>query len=191
MPVSALESLGVSLFARHNVYKGEAFANHCRRLAAFAKLLVRQHGQRVQDGALELVSYVHDLGLLRPEIPGPSYMHRSLTLLREGCAAHLSEDGSGLGFSALELQELMLLNHRVLPVPGATRIAELYRRAVWIEHTRGLRRYGLAWGEVSGVFSRFPRLDLDWVLLDFGRRTLQKEPLTLIHGVFFGQHPPE
>lgn len=191
MPVSPLEGLGLSLFARHNVYRGEAFGNHCRRLAAFAQLLVRQQGLQVQSGALELVSYVHDLGLLRPEIPGASYMHRSLTLLKEGCAEHLNQEGAGFGWSAVELEELLLLNHRVLPVPGASKIAELYRRAVWIEHTRGLRRYGLSWGEVSAVFSRFPRLDLDWVLLDFGRRTLQKEPLTLVNGVFFGSHPPK
>lgn len=189
--MSSLERLGASLFARHNVYPGEAFANHCRRLAALARLLARQHGVTVQPGVFELLSYVHDLGLLRPEIPGASYMHRSLTLFQEGCAQHLDEQGAGLGLSAREIQELMLLNHRVFPVPGATRISELYRRAVWIEHTRGLRRYGLAWGEVSAVFSSFPRLDLDWVLLDFGRRTLQKEPLTLVRGVFFGHHPPE
>lgn len=191
MRLSPLEGLGASLFARHNVYRGDAFANHCRRLAAFARLLVQQHGLTVEPGALELVSYVHDLGLLRPEIPGASYMHRSLTLLQESCAEHLDEGGAGFGFCARELRELLLLNHRVLPVPGASKISELYRRAVWIEHSRGLRRYGLAWGEVSAVFSRFPRLNLDWVLLDFGRRTLQKEPLTLINGVFFGSHPPE
>lgn len=185
----SLQELGASLFARHNVYRGEAFANHCRRLAAFAGLLLAQKGMRSEPGALELVSYVHDLGLLRPEIPGPSYMHRSLAVLREGCAEHFDERGGAWGWSARELEELMLLNHRVLAPTGATPVAELFRRAVWVEHTRGLNRYGLSHGEVQAVFRRFPRLDLDRVLLDFGKRTLRKEPLSLVRGVFFGNHP--
>lgn len=186
---TALESLGESLFARDNVYEGAAFANHCRRLAALGGLLMRASGLEVQPGALELLSYTHDLGLLRPELPGPSYMHRSLAVLKEGCAEHFGEEGGAFGFSALELEEMMLLNHRVLPVPGSTRVAELYRRAVWVEHTRGLARFGLSHTQVQGVFQRYPRLDLDRVLLDFGRRTIRKEPLSLVRGVFFGTHP--
>lgn len=186
---STLEDLGAELFAEHNVYEGLAFAHHCRRLAAFGAMLLAQKRVEIQNGALELLSYVHDLGLLRPDIEGPSYMHRSLSILRHRCASYFDAQGGAFGLSAREIEELMLLNHRVLPLAGATPIAELYRQAVWVEHSRGILRFGLSHGAVREVFRRFPRLDLDRVLLDFGRRTMRKEPLTLVRGVFFGVHP--
>lgn len=188
---SELESLGASIFDRYNVYSGAAFANHCRRLGALARLLFRQHGLSAPAGSLELLSYIHDLGLVLPQLPGASYMHRSLHLLRSACADRLDSDGGGWGWSRRELDELLLLNHRVFAPSGASRAAELYRRAVWIEHSRGLRRYGLAHSEIREVFLMWPRLDLDRVLLDFGRRTLLKEPTSLVRGVFFGAHPGE
>lgn len=188
---SELESLGAGIFERYNIYPGAAFANHCRRLGALARLLFRQHGLRARPGSLELLSYIHDLGLLLPQLPGTSYMHRSLHLLRSSCADHLDRDGGGWGWSRRELDELLLLNHRVLAPSGACRAAELFRRAVWVEHSRGLRRYGLPHTEIREVFVKWPRLDLDRVLLDFGRRTLLREPSSLVRGVFFGAHPGE
>lgn len=176
---------GAEIFARYDEYDGPAFRYHCERLAAFCSLLARKAGQPWAPGVAELLSYVHDLGLLTRVDEGPSYMHRSLSLLRRECEEHFGEDGSAFGFSKVEVEELLLLNHRLFPVPGASRPAETLRQAVWVEHTRGLQRYGLSHSEVKDVFDRYPRLDLDWVLLDFAKRTFAREPKTLVSGIFF------
>jgi hypothetical protein len=79
----------------------------------------------------------------------------------------------------------MLYNHRLLPVPNLSPAAECFRRAVIIEHSRGLKRYGLDRTSVKDVFAEYPRGNFDRVLLDFAWRTIKREPLTLVHGIFF------
>ena len=73
----------------------------------------------------------------------------------------------------------------LLPVPNLSPQADAFRRAVQIEHARGLFRFGLDSSEIKQVFARYPRGNFDRVLLDFTWRTLTREPLTLINGIFF------
>jgi hypothetical protein len=79
----------------------------------------------------------------------------------------------------------MLYNHRLLPVPNLSPQADAFRRAVQIEHSRGLLRFGLERDAVRAVFDRYPRGNFDRVLLDFTWRTLRREPWTIVNGIFF------
>jgi hypothetical protein len=54
-----------------------------------------------------------------------------------------------------------------------------------IEHGRGLIRFGLDKADVHAVYDAYPRGNFDRVLLDFTWRTLKREPLTIVHGIFF------
>ena len=63
--------------------------------------------------------------------------------------------------------------------------ADAFRRAVQIEHTHGIIRFGLDAAPVRAVFERYPRGNFDRVLLDFTWRTLRREPWTIVNGIFF------
>lgn len=69
--------------------------------------------------------------------------------------------------AASVVDECLLYNHRIRPAPGVGPEAECFRRAVWVEHTLGARRYGLGWSAVREVFRELPRDNFDAVLFDF------------------------
>ena len=122
----------------------------------------------------------HDLGLVSHQDQGAYYLQRSLALFRREFA-----DDALQGTAPSLVEECLLFNHRLLPVPNLSPVAETFRQAVQLEHGRGLITYGLDRDKVKAVHARYPREDFDWVLLDFARRVLTREPKTLIDGIFF------
>jgi len=175
-----LKDAADAVFDRYSPYTGVGFRNHNLRLYELTRLVMRADGIEFGDGDAYAIAMAHDLGLVSERDEGVDYLHRSLSLFRR--------EFSGVGYAVDEevLEECLLLNHRVSPVPNASPAAEAFRKAVWVEHTRGLRRYGrLDWNEVREVFRRHPRGNLDYVLFDFARRTLRHEPRTIVHGIFF------
>jgi hypothetical protein len=178
-PTGPLVDLVIERFHRSNPYAGDAFLHHCQRLYALSAMLLAREKIDVRADTLYALALYHDLGLVAPDVEGPTYMHRSLALLRRDLAAR------DLDLKPRIVDEIMLLNHRVHPLRGASRITELVRRAVWMEHSRGALRWGgITFAEARAVFDVYPRLDLDRVLFDFARRTARREPHTLVRGIF-------
>jgi len=180
-PASAdLVARADALFDEVSPYEGDGLRNHCLRLRDLTDLLLRRDRLPMDRPLLHMVAMVHDLGIVRPEETGKNYMQRS--------AALFERTARELGLEAGQRQlarQCLLYNHRVRPVPGVPPQAERMRRAVWIEHTLGLRTFGLPRAEVREVLRRHPRLDFDHVLADFTRRVLLHEPTTLVRGIFF------
>lgn len=175
---SPLVETADELFNRLSPYPGMGFRNHCFRLFEFTRqLLVASNIQFDWDTAYA-VAMVHDLGLVH-DAPGDNYLQRSLSIFEEAFQ-HVE-----VPEQLQAVSECLTLNHRLLPVPNASPAAEAFRQAVWIEHSRGLKRYGLAKAAVEEVFELYARDNLDAVLLDFFSRTLRKEPKTIINGIFF------
>lgn len=172
-----------AVFERLSPYPGPAFRHHCLRLYELAVALMRRRGVAFPTPLAYAIAMTHDLGLVA-RAPGRDYVERSLAILFELCPPVEIERA---GASVRDVAEAVLLNHRVRPVAGAGPIAECFRRAVWIEHSRGWVRSGeLEAPEVAAVFARWPRGALDRVLVDFARRTLTREPASLADGVFLG-----
>lgn len=165
------------VFDRLSPYPGVGFRNHCFRLYELTRQLLVARGIDFDLDTAYAIAMVHDLGLVHPA-PGDNYLRRSLSIFQDALAKLTREDPS-------VIEQCLLLNHRLLPVPGVAAAAEAFRSAVWIEHTRGLKRYGLEKEAVSEVFELYPRGNLDAVLLDFFSRTIRHEPKTIIDGIFF------
>jgi len=178
-PRGPLAARAEDTFHRVSPYQGKAFLHHCQRLHAFTMMLLEQEGLAVPDESIYALALYHDLGLVAGDVDGPTYMHRSLELLRRDVTA------AELDLAPRIVEEVLLLNHRVQPLREASRVAELVRRAVWTEHSRGALRWGgMTFAAARAVFERYPRLDLDRVLLDFARRTAIREPHTILRGIF-------
>jgi hypothetical protein len=168
------------VFDRTSPYEGDGLRNHCRRLFHLASLLMARRNLELDPGLAYFIAMIHDLGLVSEQDQGVNYLRRSLALFhRETKGLPLPEADPEL------LEQCIVYNHRVLSVPGLSPVAECFRNAVMIEHSRGLLRFGLPRDEVKPIFQAYPRGNFDRVLLDFTWRTLSREPLTLVNGIFF------
>ncbi len=167
------------VFERTSPYEGFGFRNHCRRLFHFASLLMAKRGVELDPGLAYFIAMIHDLGLMSEQDEGVNYLRRSLALFHR--------ETKGLELPAADpevIEQCIVYNHRVLSVPGLAPAAECFRNAVMMEHSHGLLRFGLPKESVKPVFAAYPRGNFDRVLLDFTWRTLSREPLTLVNGIF-------
>lgn len=179
-PTHGLVDLADAVFDRVSPYEGDGLRNHCRRLYHLATMLMAKQGAPLDHGVAYLVAMIHDLGLVAEDVPGKTYLQRSFSLFER------VTDGYDLGgTSPALLRECMVFNHRLLPVSGLSPQAECFRKAVQIEHTHGLARFGLDRDEVREVFAAYPRDNFDRVLVDFTWRVVKREPWTLLKGIFF------
>lgn len=180
LPVGPLASHADEVFERVSPYDGDGFRNHCRRLFHLTELLMaRTHADMDRDVAYA-IAMCHDLGIVSRDDTGPTYLARSRALFERETA------GFDLRGAKQEIiDECMLYNHRLMKVPNLSGQADAFRRAVQIEHSRGLLRFGLERDAVAAVFDRYPRGNFDRVLVDFTWRTLRREPWTIVNGIFF------
>ena len=180
LPDDELARHADEVFERVSPYDGFGFRNHCRRLFHFTELLMRKDAVAMDRGVAYTVAMCHDLGIVSRDDTGPNYLARSRALFERETKGH-----DLAGTPSMVLEECMVYNHRLLPVPNLSPQANAFRRAVQIEHARGLLRFGLDASEVKSVFETYPRGNFDRVLLDFAWRTLRYEPLTIVNGIFF------
>lgn len=180
VPTSPLRALADDIFERVSPYDGVGLRNHCKRLHRFATALMHKRGLTMDTDLAYLVAMVHDLGIVSERDEGVNYLQRSRALF------HRETEGVALPVTdATVLDECLVYNHRVLSVPNLSPEAECFRNAVMMEHSRGLLRFGLDRDEIRPVFDEYPRGNFDRVLLDFTWRTIRREPLTLVRGIFF------
>lgn len=180
LPTTSLARHAEAVFERTSPYDGPGLRNHCRRLFLFTEMLMRADGTQLRRDVAYAVAMCHDLGIVSRDDTGSTYLERSRSLFER------EMEGRDLGDTPRRvLDECLVFNHRLLPVPGLSPQADAFRRAVQIEHSRGLLRFGLSREPVEAVFAAHPRGNFDRVLLDFTWRTLCREPRTLIRGIFF------
>lgn len=179
LPTGPLAAHAEEVFEATSPYDGDGFRNHCRRLFLFTEMLLAQDGTPLPRELAYAIAMCHDLGIVSRADTGRTYLERSRSLFEREMA------GRRLDAPQDVIDECLVYNHRVLPVPGLSRQADAFRRAVQIEHTRGLLRFGLPRERVQAVFAAYPRDNFDRVLLDFTWRTMRNEPWTLVKGIFF------
>lgn len=178
--LSPLRSRAQEVFAQVSPYEGSGFRNHCERLFRFATALMNAQGLQFDEDVAYLIALWHDLGIVSEKDQGANYLRRSHALfIRESAALDLPQTDPTV------IEECLVYNHRLLPVPNVHPAAECFRRAVMVEHSRGLKRYGMDRATIREVFEAFPRDNFDRVLVDFTWRTLKREPLTIVNGIFF------
>jgi hypothetical protein len=180
LPTSTLAAHADEVFERTSPYDGEGFRNHCRRLFLFTEMLLKKEGTPLARDVAYAIAMCHDLGIVSRVDTGRTYLERSRSLFEREMLGYNLE-----GTPQRVLDECLVYNHRLLPVPDLSPQADAFRRAVQIEHSHGLLRFGLDKHAVAAVFAAYPRGNFDRVLLDFTWRTLRREPLTLVNGIFF------
>ncbi|HEY8380175.1 MAG TPA: hypothetical protein VIK91_26980 [Nannocystis sp.] len=179
LPAGPLAARAEAVFEATSPYDGDGFRNHCRRLFLFTEMLLARAGVTMPRETAYAIAMCHDLGIVSRVDTGRTYLERSRSLF----ARELG--GERLDVPQDIVDECLIYNHRLLPVPNLSPQAEAFRRAVQVEHGRGLIHHGLPRDAVRAVFAAYPRDNFDRVLLDFTWRTVRHEPWTLVRGIFF------
>jgi hypothetical protein len=169
-----LRRVGDQIFERYNIYPGVGERNHCLRLIEFALLHGREMKVSVDEDLLHLAAMLHDLGLMVSIEPDTNYLTRTVEIARKELAP------VELGDERWQpLEDCLLYNHAVRPPYELPPVAECFRRAVFTEHTRGVRRFGVSRHLVKAVFREIPWANFSAVLADFVWKTALFEPGSL------------
>ncbi len=123
---------------------------------------------------------LHDIGLFIRDPQEPNYLKRGAALVEPMIGPW------GLcGDAARDLREILLYNHALVALPGLGTTAELFRRAVQVEHSFGGRRHGLSKGQCQDIFAQYPRLRFNRVLADFFKTTVLDDGVAQLLPIFF------
>ncbi|MBW2457759.1 MAG: HD domain-containing protein [Deltaproteobacteria bacterium] len=154
--------------------------NHCLRLYELTLALDHLDGPTLDADVVYAGAMLHDVGLFVRDPGQPNYLRRGAALVGP-LLPHWGLDGD----AARDVREILLYNHALRPMADLGRTAELFRRAVQVEHSWGRLRHGLSKARCRDVFAQYPRLRLNRVLAGFFKTTLVDDGMAQLVPIFF------
>jgi hypothetical protein len=143
------------------------YRNHVYRIVNLCVAMVGQH----ELEKIAVAAVFHDLGIWTNRTF--DYIAPSIALAHDYLVAHAREDWT------VEI-ETMLENHhkitRSTADPGS--LIEAFRRADWIDVTRGLRNFGIPRPFVARLFATWPDAGFHWRLVTLTLDRFRSHPLT-------------
>ena len=146
-----------------------AYRNHVYRVANLCLALVGD--RRVDLEKIAVAAVFHDLGIWTDHTF--DYIAPSVAIARQHLAAR------GLADWIPEIEAMIVDHHKITPSRAAPQLlAESFRRADWIDVTRGLRRFGLPRSLFAAVVARWPDAGFHRRLVQLTMDRFWKHPLT-------------
>jgi hypothetical protein len=151
---------------RHHVYR---VANLCLAIAP---------GDPAQQEKIAVAAVFHDLGIWTSHTF--DYLEPSVALARE----YLASSGHADWIPEIDA---MIGDHHKITSARASRgpLAEPFRRADWIDVSRGLRNFGVPRPFIASVFAMWPSAGFHWRLVELAGDWFLKHPLTPLPMVKF------
>ena len=144
-----------------------AYRNHVYRIV---NLCVAIAG-RSELEKIAVAAVFHDLGIWTNNTF--DYIAPSVAIAREHLAAR------GMADWIPEIEAMIVDHHKVTPSRANPQsLVEAFRRADWIDVTRGLRRFGLPRTFIAAVFARWPNAGFHRRLVELTIARFWKHPLT-------------
>lgn len=143
------------------------YRNHVMRVFNLCALLSPRTPEALEK--IAIASVYHDLGIWTARTF--DYIAPSIDLARAHLARH------GLDDWALEVSAMIREHHKV--TTWRTRpewLVEAFRRADWIDVTRGLRRFGLPRTTLRPIFARWPNAGFHARLAQLTAARLRSHP---------------
>ena len=144
-----------------------AYRNHVYRILNLCVALV---GQRDLE-KIAVAAVFHDLAIWTDRTF--DYIAPSIALAHDYLVGHAREDWTG------EVEGMIADHHKITlsaAAPGS--LIDAFRRADWIDVTRGLRRFGLPRSFITQIFATWPNAGFHWRLLTLTLDWLRSHPLT-------------
>jgi hypothetical protein len=143
---------------RHHVYR---VLNLCVALAG-------------GDADLEKIataSVFHDLGIWTDHTF--DYIAPSVSLARAYLTSHARAEW------VADVEAMILNHHKITRADADSRsLVEAFRRADWVDVTRGVRRFGLSRTFIKSVFGAWPDAGFHWRLVELAADRFRHHPLT-------------
>jgi hypothetical protein len=146
-----------------------AYRNHVYRVVNLCLALVGD--SRLEVEKIAVAAVFHDLGIWTPHTF--DYIAPSVALAREHLAARRMADW-------IPDIEAMIVDHHKVTASNANAqsLVEAFRRADWIDVTRGVRRFGLPRTFIAAVDAAWPNAGFHRRLVHLTIDRLLKHPLT-------------
>jgi hypothetical protein len=147
-----------------------AYRNHVYRVANLC-LAIAGGGDRVEFEKIAVAAVFHDLGIWTNHTF--DYIAPSVALARE----HLSTCAQADWIP--EVEAMIVDHHKITPSgPNGASLVEPFRRADWIDVSRGLRTFGVPRSFIASVFAAWPSAGFHWRLLELTVDWFLTHPLT-------------
>ena len=144
------------------------YRNHVYRVVNLCAAIV---GDRREIQKVAVAAAFHDLGIWTNQTF--DYIPPSLALAREYLAARGQTDWIA------EIERMIADHHKITPSTASPRsLVEPFRRADWIDVTRGLRTFGVPRPFIASVLARWPSAGFHWRLVKLTIERLRTHPLT-------------
>jgi hypothetical protein len=148
-----------------------AYRNHVYRVANLCLAMIADARDRVELEKIAVAAVFHDLGIWTNHTF--DYIAPSIALARAHLVACARADWLP------EIESMIVDHHKITPSrPRRGSLAEPFRRADWIDVTRGLRTFGVPRAFIASVFSLWPSAGFHWRLLALTLDRFLKHPLT-------------
>ena len=144
-----------------------AYRNHVYRVLNLSLAIVGD--SRVELEKIAVAAVFHDLGIWTNHTF--DYIAPSVALAREYLAAR------GMKNWIPEIEEMIMDHHKITSERNPQSLVESFRRADWIDVTRGLRRFGLPRTFVAAVAAKWPDAGFHRRLVELTIVQWQKHPL--------------
>ena len=146
-----------------------AYRNHVYRVVNLC-LAIAGGGDRVELEKIAVAAVFHDLGIWTNHTF--DYIAPSVALARE----HLSACAHADWIS--EIEAMIVDHHKITPSrPNRVSLVEPFRRADWIDVSRGLRRFGLPRTFIAAVATTWPSAGFHRRLVQLTIDRFWKHPL--------------
>jgi hypothetical protein len=147
-----------------------AYRNHVYRVANLCLASARERSPLAVE-KIAVAAVFHDLGIWTNHTF--DYIGPSVALAREYLSKSAHTDW------LFEI-EAMILDHHKITSSRARRasLVEPFRRADWIDVSRGFKTFGLPRAFIASVFAAWPNAGFHWRLLELTVDRFLKHPLT-------------
>jgi hypothetical protein len=126
--------------------------------------------ERADLEKIAIAAVFHDLGIWTNRTF--DYIAPSVALAREYLAAHGRAEWIG------EIETMIEEHHKITSfASNPPSLVEPFRRADWIDVTRGLRRFGVPRTFIESVFALWPGAGFHWGLVKLTVKRLRTHPL--------------
>ena len=144
------------------------YRNHVYRVANLCAAIVGGPGELEK---IAIAAVFHDLGIWTNRTF--DYLDPSIVLAHEYLTDHRRDEWHE------EIQQMIADHHKITPsLSDPASLVERFRRADWIDVTRGLRRFGVPRAFVARLFATWPSAGFHWRLVTLTLNRFRSHPLT-------------